>query len=235
MFVAAATCCAGGCALPRWSMFLGRSPETLAAEAAEPHKTVYVVSNGWHAGLVVPTADVAPDDWPECQAHAHRRFVEIGWGDEGFYRAKQITPAIAARAIFLPTPSVLHQVGFDPPVERVFANSDVIALRVSESGFRRMCRFIHATYAYDENNATQWLGPGLYGDSHFYRARGTYYYPNTCNVWTAAALREAGIPTIPTVSTTAGSVVRQAAPHGRVLRRSSPLAAFQVLFGRRPQ
>ncbi|MFQ5731190.1 MAG: DUF2459 domain-containing protein [Planctomycetaceae bacterium] len=233
--IAAVTVFAAGCALPRWSIFLGQSAESIAAEDAEPRKTIYVVSNGWHAGLVVQTADVTPGEWPESRVHADKRFIEIGWGDEGFYRAKRVTIGLAARAVFLPTPSVLHQVGFDPPVERVFAGADIVELRVSASGFRRMCRLIHETYACDERGQPQSLGPGLYGDSHFYRARGNYYYPNTCNVWTAEALRKAGVPTIPAISTTAGSIVRQAAPHGRVLRKSSLLAMLQALFGRTPE
>ena len=45
------------------------------------------------------------------------------------------------------------------------------------------------------------------------------------------ALREAGVPTIPAISTTAGSIVRQAAPHGRVMRKSSLMAVYHALFG----
>ena len=38
------------------------------------------------------------------------------------------------------------------------------------------------------------LGPGLYGDSRFYPAWESFHLFRTCNVWTAQALRAAGLP-----------------------------------------
>jgi hypothetical protein len=45
------------------------------------------------------------------------------------------------------------------------------------------------------------LGSGLYGDSRFYPARETFHLFNTCNVWTARALRSAGLPVRDAITT----------------------------------
>lgn len=148
--------------------------------------------------------------WPEKDDFPASQYVEVGWGDEGFYRARKITPAITLRAIFLPTPGVLHVVGFSGPVDEYFPASEVLPVELSEDGFRELCRFIHDTYQRDEHGEAVRLGTGIYGDSAFYRSKGKYYFPNTCNVWTARAVRRAGVPIRPAGSITAGGVLRQA-------------------------
>lgn len=235
----AATCAAvltclpqAGCSfLTKGHFFRGQAPPAERIEAGEPRKTVYVVSNGWHAGLVLRCAEIDPRDLPERGVLAHRRYLEIGWGDEGFYRARTLTLGVTARAIFLPSPSVLHLVGFDHRPDRLYAGADVVELKVDEAGYRRMCRHIHDSFAVDERGRPQRLGPGMYGESHFFRARGKYYFPKTCNVWTAATLKTAGVPIVPALCATAGGVVRQARAHGRMLSKSSPGARLRALQG----
>ena len=225
---------AGGCAAP--NLFRGQSPHHPEAETPGLTRTVYVVGHGWHAGIILDTAEIDANDWPEIADFKHRRYVEVGWGDEGFYRSKSVSLGLAARAIFTPTPSVLHVVGFDVHPQQVFVGSDLIELRVSEEGYRRMCRSIQETYALDANGRSESLGPGMYGDSRFYRARGSYYYPNTCNVWTAKTLQQAGLPMTLAFSTTAGGVLGQVKSHGRLLNSSSPMALIHSLgWGRKSQ
>lgn len=213
----------------------GQTPTANPGTGGESQKTVYVVSNGWHAGLVLHVAEIDPDVLPELKPLSHRRFLEVGWGDEGFYRATTLSLNVAARAIFLPTPSVLHLVGFDHRPDRIYGNSDIVELKISDEHHRRLCRFIHNSFDLDDGGRPKWVGPGIYGESHFFRARGSYFYPKTCNVWTAAALKVAGLPMVPALSTTAGSVVLQARPHGRTLNSASPLATIRVLAGPRSE
>jgi uncharacterized protein (TIGR02117 family) len=201
VFVAVAVV-ATGCAAPVKRLY--------PPPAGGPSKTVYVVSHGWHTGLVIERDDVPVDLWPEKDDFPAAQLLEVGWGDEGFYRARKITAGITLRAIFLPTPGVLHVVGFRGPVEEFFPASQILEVRLSEDGFHELCRFIDETYQRDEDGAAVRLGPGIYGDSAFYRSNGKYYFPKTCNVWTARAVRRAGVPIRPAGSITAGGVIRQA-------------------------
>ncbi len=174
-----------------------------------PLSSVYVVSNGWHAGLILKRDDVDLAIWPELAEIPSTEFVEIGWGNEGFYMAKEITPGLVLGAL-VPSPSVLHVAGFTGDIERIFRGAELVRIELSKQGLDEMCRFIHVTYVHDNAGQTVRLGPGLYGESEFYRAHGKYYFPNTCNVWTANALRAAGCPITPAYASTAQNLVFQA-------------------------
>ena len=210
-------------------VFRGQSEPPVGTDGAggdERTHRVYLVGHGWHTGIVIERDDANRDEWPEAQHFYESRYIEVGWGDEGFYQAERITPPLVAKAIFLPTPSVLHVAGFNQPPEEFFTASDVIEYSLSDDNFRRLCRFIHNTYELDADGEPDWLGPGLYGTSFFYRAVGSYYYPKTCNTWTARALRSAGVPVVPQLAATAGALLIQARPHGIRLSKSSPLALW---------
>jgi uncharacterized protein (TIGR02117 family) len=185
----------------------------------QPPKTVYVISNGWHAGLVVRRTDIPSNLWPETQDFAEYNYLEVGWGAKGFYMAKTITPCVAIRTMCWPSPSVLHVVGFDPPPEVVYPTADLVAVELSNAGFLELCRFAAVSFAHDPQGEPIRLGPGLYGVSQFYDAHGHYYFPNTCNMWTARALRAAGCPITPPYAFAADNVVFQTRQFGRVVLR----------------
>jgi uncharacterized protein (TIGR02117 family) len=192
---------------------LGPVKSLYPAAADQRPRTIYVVSHGWHTGLVIPCDDISPRLWRAARDFAPARYIEVGWGDDGFYRAPKITFGITLRAIFWPTPSVLHLVAVnDPPTE--FAGSKMVKVELSAEGFERMCAFIGQTHEYSVDARPFWLAPGLYGESAFYRARGRYYFPKTCNHWTARALRKAGCPITPIYCATAGNVLFQTARFG---------------------
>lgn len=229
-------CTLSGCLPGRGGLFRGQTPSNVKTASFDDGEavTIYIIGHGWHTGLVLPTEEIDAEDFPNRTLHSGGRFVEIGWGDEGFYNAKVVWPTIVAKALFLPTPSVLHLVRFDPAVDRVFVGSDIVELKISREGFRRLCRFIHNSFELDDAGKPIWSGPGIYGDGQFYRGKESYYYPKTCNVWTARALQAAGVPVLPALSTTATGVLAQARPHGRVLSKSSPMALVHALTGTAP-
>lgn len=186
--------------------------------AGAPRKTIHVVSHGWHTGVIVSRADIPTNVWPAHRDFAPFESVEVGWGDDGFYRCDEITTAITIKALFWPTPSVLHVVGFNGPPEREFPASQVIRVELSPEGFARLCAQIDHEFTQTQQGKPIPLGPGLYGESEFYRANQSYYFPKTCNWWTARTLRAAGCPITPLWSITAGSVMSQAQRFGTVLQ-----------------
>ena len=52
----------------------------------------------------------------------------MGWGDDGFYRSDKITTGVTLKALFWPTPSVLHVVGFNDAPESYFVESKVVRM-----------------------------------------------------------------------------------------------------------
>ena len=214
---------AAGCAHLPWAGARAQSPDRseieLAGYSDEPKpRTVYVMSNGFHTGLILRTEDVPRDAWPEVDAIPDHPWVEVGWGSEIFYRAKKITAPVVVGA-FLPNPSVLHVVCWDVSPDELFTSGDLIRLRVDEAQFAELCRYIHSSYVLDKLDHPQDLGPGIYGDSKFFRARGRYYFPNTCNVWTAKGLKAAGLPIVPELCGAADAVLIAARGSGATIRR----------------
>ena len=122
------------------------------------------------------------------------------------------------KAGLLPTESVLQVVGFRGPVDRYFPNSEIIRIDLSEPGFRRLCQYFASSYAKDTAGRSQALGPSLYGDGLFYLSRETYHAFNTCNAWTARALRFAGCPITPATNLFVDSLMSNAATFGTVVR-----------------
>lgn len=168
--------------------------------------SVYLVSHGWHVGIAVARADVPTALWPES-ADLPFGFLEVGWGDAGFYLAPRGTIGLALKAALGSESSVLHVAGFDPPPAVFFRGSTVVEVPVSREGFEALCRFIHAAYERDERGRPTVVAPGLYGHARFYRAVGRYRLFDNSNNWAARALAVAGCGNDPAQATTAGAAL----------------------------
>jgi uncharacterized protein (TIGR02117 family) len=169
---------------------------------------VYVVSNGYHTGIALPRERLAEfasgRGYPALLAVTQRfnqfPWVEIGWGDEEFYRkvptVGDLTLPIALRALFRPgNKSVLHVVGLPNDPVRTFPSAEIVAIPLSWNGFDQMLAKLDATFVPPQNGALPDLGKGLYGPSLFYPAVGTFNIFHVCNHWIADLLNAAGVPT----------------------------------------
>jgi len=187
----------------------------------EPFKTIYLVSHGWHAGIVVRRKDIPPGIWPQHKDFPEAEYLEVGWGDKDYYMTPQPHLGITLKAGLLPSASVLHVVGFRGAVTHYFPHSEVIRINLSEAGFERLCAYLASSYAENEAGHSQPLGPSLYGDGQFYLSRETYHAFNTCNVWSARALRAAGCPITPAFTLTVDTLIVRAAELGTVIQARS--------------
>lgn len=174
-----------------------------------PH-TIYLVSHGWHTGIVLPWNDDVARAWPAGLHLRQARFVEVGWGEQEFYPAPQNDSGRALKALFWRNPSVLHLVAFDAPVSDYFLAAERVPLRLDADRYRRLIAALGESFARDVAGGAMVFGVGLYGDSRFYRARDRYHLFNTCNVWTAGKLKAAGLPLAPWRAVTTGMLMRQA-------------------------
>ncbi len=183
-----------------------------------PIKSIYLVSHGWHAGIVVKRADIPRGIWPQHNDFPEAEYLEVGWGDKDYYMTPTPHLGITLKAGLLPTASVLHIVGFRGSVTRYFPHSEVIRIDLSEAGFKRLCTYLENSYARDGAGLSQPLGPSLYGEGRFYLSRESYHAFNTCNVWTARALRNAGCPITPAATLTVDTLMTRAVTFGTVIQ-----------------
>ena len=124
---------------------------------------VYLVGQGWHAGIVIRRTDATAAWWPEQDDFPDATFLEVGWGDRVFYQNPDPGVGKMLKAGLWPTRSVLHVVGFRPPVTDYFPASEVIRIDLPEAGVDSLAAFIHAAYARDEAGQPIALGPGSRG------------------------------------------------------------------------
>ena len=173
-------------------------------------RSVWVVSHGWHVGLVLQRAAVAAETWPEAGDLDRTMFVEVGWGDGEFYPGTRGTSGMALRAALFSRSSVLHVAGFDTPPGRFFAEAPVVEVGLTPAGLDALVRFVRQTYAHAPNDAIVRVAPALYGTGWFYRARGRYHLLANSNTWASRALDVAGCPGRPRCAFTAERVLEQA-------------------------
>lgn len=178
-----------------------------------PRVEVFVASNLYHAGIVVPRAalaEVARQRGLSALVAVTARFaeydrLEFGWGDEGFYTraptSHDVTTALALRALLLPgNPSVLHVVGLDRHPRTAYPEASMVVLMLGEDGFARLAAVLDATFARRDGTIED-LGRGLYGPSRFFRAVGAFNVLRVCNHWITDLLHAAGVPTAPVLAT----------------------------------
>lgn len=166
-----------------------QDPERISVGVA-----VYVASHGWHTGIIVESGAVwvaIPELKPLFQG---ARFLEFGWGDQDFYQAGDISYLLAVKALLYPTDAVLHVAGLPSSPKVYFRHSEVKEIIVSQAGFDKMLHFFRKSFKLDNQGRIVRLGRGLYADSFFFPAHGTYHAFYTCNSWIMEALTLAGLP-----------------------------------------
>jgi uncharacterized protein (TIGR02117 family) len=174
---------------------------------------IVIADHGYHAGLIIRRADLdryslALNDpvlsalYVRYQAY---EWLEIGWGDEQFYRfapaISDVTVKMAFNALSgMNDATVLHVVGLGKAPEEVFKHSDLQRIHLSETGMQEVMKGVSLAFARDELLQPVELGKGIYGPSLFYRANGHYSVINTCNMWIGELLASAGLKVSPVSS-----------------------------------
>ena len=180
-----------------------------------PTTEVFVVSHGYHAGIIVPRRALAEEASRRgliALGNVATRFaafdrLEIGWGDEALLPRGADGGVIERRAGRPRAVSAGQSVRAArrrrqrrsarrvQPLRHGAHRARRGELRPPRGQARRHLR--PATRA----GRPEDLGPGLYGPSLFFRANGTFHLFNVCNHWLAGLLDAAGVPTAPVLAT----------------------------------
>ena len=190
---------------------------------------VYLVSHGWHAGIVVKRKDVTDDVLLLPPVFDDVEYLEIGWGDLDFYRTPEPHPGLVMKAALLPTESVLHVVGFDGAVTAYFPTSEIIEFELSRFHLEGLVASIASAFTVEDTKGVMPIGAGLYGKSRFFKSKESYHLFNTCNVWTARRLRDAGISVVPSQAISVGDLMHQAREYGTVINHAPDVPPKDVL------
>lgn len=160
---------------------------------AESGITVYVASNGYHTGIVVP-AQTAEFDWDRLappldlgDPSLAGQWLLFGWGDREFYLNTPTWAEFDIRtgliALTGSGSTLVHVDHMDRPDDAV----EIRPITLTPGQYRRLAAFIAGTFT---------PGAAIKGYTSrdlFYPARGRYSLFRTCNAWTGEALAAAGV------------------------------------------
>ena len=161
---------------------------------------IYVLSNGLHTDLILPTRTQQMDwfakfpfehftsPWPGAA------FVEIGWGDRGFFLEARtwadVRTTTLLQAVFFLGSSAMH-VGWSSSPS---ASENCKLVRLTSEQYSQLCAFVLRSFQTDAQGRLQpILGKGYDAYDTFYEALGTYSFVYTCNSWTNEALKVIGV------------------------------------------
>ncbi|HEX8513328.1 MAG TPA: TIGR02117 family protein [Allosphingosinicella sp.] len=185
------------------ALVLGAVPANRGRVEPKEGVTIFVRTNGVHTWILVPK--VTPEmDWRPLVPGGHLKdarwgrgnHVALGYGNRTFYLETptwgDLTMKNAFLAAFGQGRTLMHaDHDHDPQSSE---DTRKIVLRPAE--YRRLVEFARASFQVDAQGRTIPVLGGGYGASDmFYEAVGPYSAVYTCNSWTGAALRHAGVKT----------------------------------------
>ena len=171
---------------------------------------IYLLNHGWHSGIVIPADDIQ-QKLPELKdRYGTAAYIEFGWGDEEYYQAKEITSGLTLKALFWPTNAVVHTAAKNDSFYTYFPDSNILAIDLNSNSYASILQYIANSFYKDEQDKIIELNPGIYGNSQFYKGVGVYYLINTCNRWTAKALKSGGMDLKPIFNLTANRTMKSA-------------------------
>jgi uncharacterized protein (TIGR02117 family) len=172
-------------------------------------KHVFIVHDAWHAAIVIRTIDIPAAVLPELRDFPFPEHLEFSWGDRDYFPAPDPGVGLALKAAFWSSGSILHVVGSNGAVEKIFFGAEILEIGLSEDGFQRLIKFISDTFSRSSPGVPAEARPGLSPNGRFYLAEGKFSILRTCNTWVAEALSAAGLPVSPRYVITARSLGAQ--------------------------
>jgi uncharacterized protein (TIGR02117 family) len=172
-------------------------------------RSIYIVKRGGHTGVAIASADWPDRNWSVLADFPGSDYLEFGWGEERFYQAEPETVWLGIRAALWANASVVHVIGVRSPIaDNIYAN-EVVEVRVSADGLRRMAEAIQREFTERSPVATPVSLSAAPKPNRFYSAKRRFFFPRMCNWWIASRLEEANCPIEPWSVVTAGQVMRR--------------------------
>lgn len=180
---------------------VGLIPANRNFQPAADGVEVFFVSSAIHADVILPLKTHTMDWRKQFPAECFRGNVQsathvaIGWGDKGFFLDTptwaDLKASTASKALLLPSETCMHVSMTSAPLIE-----DAQSTKISAQQYERLVSFILASFQRDPQQRNIQIPEFAYGTNDaFFEAHGTYHCLNTCNSWTGAAMRQAGIKT----------------------------------------
>ncbi|WP_434776994.1 TIGR02117 family protein [Neisseria sp. Ec49-e6-T10] len=161
---------------------------------------IFLISNGTHAGIAVPTAHpqkdwrtiFLPTQTKNPTLSQNKPYILIGWGSKTFYTKVpnwgDLRPSTAIKAITFDD-SVLHGDYINEPESLHYAK----AIMLTSTQYTKLIESIESELSYDGQKQTQYVNVHYHNTDVFYNAKQSYTAWRTCNQWVRNQLSIAGV------------------------------------------
>lgn len=128
------------------------------------------------------------------------KYIQLGWGERGFYlemmELENLTLPIAFRAAFMPSQSLMHVTYHG---ELPFRWYELKEVKLTKKQYETLISYLRRGFQLKDGKPIIVPNKGYYQEKliidNFYEGVGSYHLFNTCNMWTARGMYEAGIET----------------------------------------
>jgi hypothetical protein len=196
-------------------------PFLLSAQINEPDTiNVYLVKENWHTGIMFSIDEFTIQSLPVLKYFEGYEYIDIGWGDADFYQIPDFDLFLAAKAILIPTPTVMRFDGYKFPIEKIIEWREfALKFELPKARFLLLLNYINEHLLFDENGYPLISKHDEDSPVYFFKSRGEYHLFRTCNTWAAEALRTTGIDISTFGLVTAGQLYSKFAKYAEIKKR----------------
>ncbi|MCF7792322.1 MAG: DUF2459 domain-containing protein [Victivallales bacterium] len=171
-------------------IFIILFPITVTAHSGNK---IYIISIEKHSGIIIPYKGSDTSYLANKDEFKNDIYIEYGFGDKRYYMSKT-EPSLytGARAVLLPTSSVIRVTGADLKHYREQPKAVLYDLTLNDKKLRLLNKFVKQSFTLKQGYAFP-IGISNYGDGYFYSGCHDFYLFNTCNSWVAKALKYSDI------------------------------------------
>jgi uncharacterized protein (TIGR02117 family) len=180
------------------------------APASAGPRIAYVVRRGFHTDIGLPAARLGPPLRPLAAEFPGAATLLVGFGDRTFVQSRGRRWLGDWLLALLPGQGAMLVTGLSVAPYQAFAARDVVTLALTDAQWDGLQRFVRASFSPPAGMPAR-LAEGPYTGSRFFASAHTYDLLDTCNTWTAEALRAAGQPVPVDFSLFSGQVIGAAA------------------------
>jgi len=169
-------------------------PTTPEPSVTPPREAVvYIIGRGWHTDIGLPVEEIAAPLSALTVPFPGIRFLTFGFGDRA-YLLNRDTTVLSLLTALLPGRAALLVTALRATPGEAFGEAHVIALHIPAADLARLEQKLWREFQVAADEAPVMLADGPYQGSRFYVASEPYSGVYTCNTWTAAMMRAAGLP-----------------------------------------
>jgi len=160
--------------------------------------SIFIAKNSWHVGIILEIDEYLLSQMDVIKQFDKFNYADIGWGDAEFYQSpSDFDLYLAAKAILLPTSSVLRIQGYNRSINDIINWRDyTFEIKLDSAQYKKLCKFISDSFKRDSTNLLISTSEKYNGVVRYYSSIHNYHMFYTCNTWVAEALEYAGTEVI---------------------------------------